>query len=161
MRRWLAIVAAVVVAVPGRADEPVEKTTGLYERALLAAAEAQAKAYGHLRGRDYYDLTVVRDSLTESLPSKVGPFRVSLVGSLGLRERFSKQGSVPVLELSAAQLRGEALVVRVTNYQFTLRRRLLRHPVEEHGLEGGAEVEFQYDCSQQRFVVSKVRLWGI
>jgi hypothetical protein len=145
-----------------RAEEPAPTDLSLYAQAVVATAEAQAKAYSDLGGRDYYNLFVIGDrTLTRGVPEKSAAFTFSVPDAAALRERFNRQGPVPVLEVFPAQIKDGQLTIGVSNFWFSYHRRLLRGPAHELSLEGGATVVFRYDCDVQRFVIADVKLWGV
>jgi hypothetical protein len=149
-------------ALPLSAQTPPEQPGNLYVLALRAAAEVQAKSYRYQGDRDYYDLVVEKDKTTQEIPEQVGPFRVSVLDSYGLRDRFRKQGKFPVLEILPAQIKGPLLSVSIQTCWFSYREpRLFRHARFEFAVEGGAVVEFRYDCERRQFVVNGVNLWGV
>ncbi len=161
--RSSAALLALAIGVPSvRVEEPGPTDLSLYAQAVVAAAEAQAKAYGHLGGRDYYNLLVVgENALTKGVPARSGAFTFSVASSATLRERFRRRGRVPVLEVFPAKIENGQLTVGVSNYWYSHHRRLLRRPVDRFSLEGGATVVFRYDCELQRFAIADVKLWGV
>lgn len=98
-RFWLVTPLALLAVLPLSAQLPPEQSGNVYELAFRVAAEAQAKKFGYQRDRDYYNLIVEKDRTTEGIPGQVMPFRVSVLDSYGLRDRFKKQGKFPVLEI--------------------------------------------------------------
>ncbi len=161
-RFWLVVLGVSLAALPLKAQAPPERSENLYSLALQAAAEAEAKAYGHLKDRDWYNLVVEKAATTEDIPGQFGAFRVLVLDYPGLRDRFYKQGEFPVLEVSPARIKGPHLIVNITTSWFSYREpRLFRHPKFNFAVEGGADVEFRYDGAKQQFVVDHVSLWGI
>jgi hypothetical protein len=161
-RVWWATLLVSLAVLPLSAQSPPEQSENLYVLALRAAAEAEAKTYGYQGDRNYYNLIVEKDKTTEEIPGQVGPFRVSVLDSSGLRDRFRKQGKFPVLEIFPARIKGPLLSVSISTYWFGYREpRRFWHARFEFALEGGAVVEFRYDCERRQFVVNGVNLWGV
>jgi hypothetical protein len=161
LRLWLAGILALSVGHFLRAQVP-QQSDDLYALALKAAADEEAKSYGNQKDFDAYNLIVEKTSTTTDIPGQLGPFHVAILDDNGLRERFRKHGEFRIKEVFPARIKGSRVTVNILEYWYRYREAaLFRRAMTFRATEGGAEVEFRFDCDKRQFVVDHVRLWGI
>ncbi len=138
----------------------------LYSIALKTSILQMEKEWGHIDDTvlgenvrtDYRHMIVEKDPLiTEGLPTEFENHFVEYLDKEGLARRYSKSGK-PFAALAIHPIRneGKTLKIAVLIYWITYKKRRL-----EFALSDWSNVEFQYDCEKQQFVVSSVKLGGI
>jgi len=162
----VAFVALTVVSVPAQSEPPKNFENNLYALALKTSILQMEKDWGHIddSGRseeirtDYRHMIVEKDSLiTDGLPAEFENHAVEYLDHEGLAARCRKLGkSYATLAIRPIQNEGPTLKVAVVVYWVKLQKHRL-----ELGLSDWSNVEFRYDCDQQQFVVSSVKLGGI
>jgi len=147
-------------------NRPAGGENNLYFLALKTSILQMEKEWGHIddsvRGEDirtdYRHMIVEKDSLlTDGLPAQFDNHSVEYLDHEGLVERYRRLGkSYLTLVIRPIQNEGPKLKVAVVGYWVSYKKHRLAL-----GLSDWSDVEFRYDCDQQQFVVSSVKLGGI
>lgn len=165
-----ATIALITVVVHAQSNQSGSNKDNLYSLALKTSILKMEKDYGHIddtvmgeRTRtDYRHMVVEKDPLiTEGLPTEFEnhsiEYLIEYLDHQGLLERYNKLGK-PYAALVIRPMRNEGKTLKVAVAAYWI-------SVEKNGLQLGlsdwSNVEFQYDCNRQRFVVSSVKLDGI
>ena len=161
-----ATIALITVVVHAQSNQSGSNEDSLYSLALKTSILKMEKDYGQIddtvmgeRTRtDYRHMVVEKDPLiTEGLPTEFENHSIEYLDHQGLLERYNKLGK-PYATLVIRPMRNEGKTLKVAVVVYWI-------SVEKNGLQLGlsdwSNVEFQYDCDRQRFVVSSVKLDGI
>jgi hypothetical protein len=161
-----AFVALIAVSVSAQSEPPKNVENSLYSLALKTSILQMEKDWGHiddsLRGEqirtDYRHMIVEKDPLiTDGLPAEFDNHSVEYLDHEGLVARYGKLGKeYAVLVIRPIQNEGPTLKVAVVVHWVSYKKHRLML-----GLSDWSNVEFRYDCDQQQFVVSSVKLGGI
>jgi hypothetical protein len=159
---------ALLLAVPAFPQEGGAPAKGdnLYSAALFASIVEMEKSCGYIddsiggsRVRTDYRHTLVEKDpeITDRLPSQLGDYRVEYLDKRAQIDRYKKlRKAFPILRIHPMQNEGARLELEVSvSYLTHQKRRWL------YGVSDWSDVEFQYDCGKQKFVVSAVKLGGI
>ena len=152
--------------VPTFSQETSGSKDSLYSMALVAGVEQMQKQWGYIddgdRGSrirtDYHHLIVRKNAeITDDLPSQSDEFHFEYLDDAALLARYNKlKKGFSILEVHPIHDRGS-----------TLKLHIAQNWVESHhgqlwiGISDWANVEFRYDCQQQTYVISDVKLGGI
>lgn len=138
-------------------NQPVE--ANLYLRALQAALEENAKAYGNIESRrDLHNVTVERNiEINSGFPEQIKSFRIKYLDGQGLVKRYKeKKEEFPIIVIRSMGNEGNRIVVNLADYWISYKENNLNY-----SLEGGSKVIFRYDCHKGEYVIEKVELWGV
>src|SRR5215467_533830 len=162
----VAFLAFNAVSVSAQSEPSKNAENNLYSVALKTSILQMEKDWGHIddsvRGEeirtDYRHMIVEKDSLiTDGLPAEFDDHSVEYLDHEGLVARYRKLGkSYATLVIRPIQNEGAMLKVAVVVYWVSYKKHRLAL-----GLSDWSNVEFRYDCDQQQFVVSSVKLGGI
>lgn len=134
--------------------------TDLYARALQACLVKELEDFGKFDASrvDYKNRVVEQNIfLTQKLPTQFDGIKVEYLDSNTLRERFTKtRKAIQVITLRPMKNEGSTLRVSTGNYWFSYKKNSYNY-----ALEGGCNVDFNFDGSKQDFVITKIDLWGI
>lgn len=159
-----AFLAFVTVFVCAQSSPSETNDTNLYSVALKTSILQMEKDWGHIDDSssgvrtDYRHMIVQKaPSITEGLPTEFENHFVEYLDYQALVDRYRKLGKpFAVLEIHPMQNEGKTLKISVVVYWTSYKKgRFLR------GVSDWSDVEFQYDCDKQQFVVSSVKLGGI
>lgn len=138
----------------------------LYSVALQASILQMEKAWGYIDDSalgqgmrtDYRHMIVEKDSLiTDGLPTEFENHFVEYLDNQALAERYKKlRKSYSALVIQPMRNDGKTLRIAVVVYWISYKKGGL-----QLGLSDWSNVEFNYDCDKQQFVVSSVKLGGI
>lgn len=146
----------------------VKKSDDLYSQALAATLAEMDKQWGRVgmsnveletRVRtDYHHMLVSQHpEITSGMPSQFGDFHVEFLDRQAQIDRFLKlQKEYAVLEIHPIQNDGPNLKISLTVSWIKYHKRRLIYAFSDW-----SDVEFHYDCDQQKFVLSTVKLGGI
>jgi hypothetical protein len=143
-------------------DEPGDN---LYSMALFASMAEMEKSWGKIdngdnttKRTDYHHMVVVRnDALTDGLPSQFDDYQVEYFTPEQLTNRYkSLHKRFAVLEIHPMHSEGPRLKINVSVSYFTY-----RESKQMFAFSDWSDVEFRFDCEQQRYVISAVHLGGI
>ena len=147
-------------------DQIPAKKDNLYSMALFASVSEMEKSWGHIDdgdgGRrirtDYWHVLVEKDpEITDGLPSQQGDYRVEYLDSRGQMDRYKKQRKeFAILRIRPMQSDGSLLKVQVSISCLTYKKHKILLTISDW-----SNVEFRYDCDNQKFVISSVKLAGI
>ena len=161
-----AVMAFVTVFGLAQSNQSETHEDSLYSIALQKSILKMEKEYGNIddsvlgeRMRtDYRHMVVEKDPLTtEGLPTEFENHFVEYLDNKALIERYDKLGKpYAVLAIHPMQNEGKTLKIGVVVYWVSYKKRRL-----QLGLSDWSNVEFQYDCDKQQFVISSVKLGGI
>lgn len=166
-RSWAAFVLILMVfVVPTSSQETSEANESLYSLALVAGVDQMQKQWGYIddgdRGdrirTDYHHLIVRKNpEITDDLPSQSDEFRFEYLDDAALLARYNKlKKAFSILEVHPIHDRGSTLKIHVAqNWVESRQGRLII------AISDWANVEFRYDCKQQAYVISDVKLGGI
>jgi len=134
--------------------------------ALVAGAAEMQKEWGYIddgnRGNkirtDYHHLIVRKNpEITDDLPSQSDEFHFEYLDDAALEARYKKlKKAFSILEVHPMHDRGSTLKIHVA-------QNWVESPQGHLWIEisDWANVEFPFDCQQQAFVISDVKLGGI
>jgi len=156
-----------LIVFSARAQESKEtKKNSLYASALLASMDEMEKSWGHIDDSDdgsrirtdYRHMFVVKDpEITDALASQFGDHQVEYLDNQAQIDRYkSLRKNFSILKIHPVQIDGEHLKITVSVYYVEYEKRKLRL-----ALSDWSEVEFHFDCEQQRYAISSVKLGGI
>ena len=154
------LLVSVLGAVSAQAQRKQPVTDNLYSRALLAAMEANERAYGGKdSSRDYRKAIVMRNpEITDDLPVELKSYKFEYVYPQELIDRYKKvKARFPFLEIGAIQNEGEKIIINIVERWVDSGRN--RKP--GFALSDGTKVTFRYDCERHSFVIEDVHLWGV
>ncbi|HKO45891.1 MAG TPA: hypothetical protein VJU84_21620 [Pyrinomonadaceae bacterium] len=138
-----------------------QNKNNLYAIALSACVKKEFEEYGYMEssGRTFYNRIVEYDRLlTKNLPTQFGDFKIEYLNEEDLSERYKKtRKKLSVLRIFPMENDGAILKIDLPHLYVSVPKR--RHYVYE--MEGGCQTEFKYDSSQENFILSKVKLWGV
>jgi hypothetical protein len=150
-------------ALPQESLAP-QKEENLYFKALSASILEMEKSWGHqddsyLGARtDYHHMLVDQDpAITDDLPKQFGAYRVEYLQRQDVIAK-SKQLRKPfaILKIFPMKNEGPTLKITINAYWANYKNGRL-----ELALSDWSEVELNYSCEKQSFVISKVKLGGI
>jgi len=167
LRRYLLSVAVVLLsgyaAFPQESAAPL-KQENLYFKALSASIIEMEKAWGHQDNSylgvrtDYRQMLVERDlTITKDLPEQFEDHRVEYLEMQDVVAK-SKQLRKPfaILKIFPMKNEGARLKITINVYWASYKKGHL-----ELALSDSSEVELNYSCEKQSFIISKVKLGGI
>lgn len=140
--------------------------SNLYATALYASLAEMDNSWGRqqnsLDGRQlsayYHNMPVRADfAITEGLPTQQGDYQVEFLDSAALiqrRQRLHKD--FPILRLFPIHVEGHLLKIHVAENWVGLKGGQLTEAISDW-----SDVDFQFDCEKQVFVVVGVKLGGI
>jgi len=146
-------------------DDQSKNENNLYWMALTASVKEMEKQWGSInvdgdeRIRTDYRNMPIRQTpvITDSLPTESENYRFTLLGDNGLLERFKAQHKeYAVLEIHPVRNDGPRLRVQVSVSWVGQEQGQLMFAFSDW-----SNVEFEFDCKKQGFVISTVRLGGI
>ena len=166
-RRYPLSVAVVFLsayaAFPQESASP-PKEENLYFKALSASILEMEKSWGHQDNSalgvrtDYHHMLVERDlTITKDLPEQFGDHRVEYLETQDVIAKC-KQLRKPfaILKIFPMKNEGPRLKITINVYWASYKKGHL-----ELGLSDSSEVELNYNCEKQSFIISKVKLGGI
>ena len=166
-RRYLLSAAVVFLsasaAFPQESASPL-KEENLYFKALSASIIETEKSWGHQDNSDlgvptdYHHMLVERDlTITKDLPEQFGDHRVEYLETQNVVAKC-KQLRKPfaILKIFPMKNEGPQLRITINAYWASYEKGYLKF-----GLSDWSEVELNYNCEKQRFIISKVKLGGI
>ena len=166
-RRYLLCAAVVLLSVgPAFSQESAAppKEENLYFKALSASIIEMEKAWGHQDNSylgvrtDYRQMLVERDlTITNDLPEQFGDHRVEYLEMQDVVAKC-KQLRKPfaILKIFPMKNEGSRLKITINAYWASYKKGHL-----ELALSDSSEVELNYSCENQSFVISKVKLGGV
>lgn len=167
--RLFLLVAAVALGAQTCAENritPASNDSNLYATALYASLAEMDKSWGRQRnsvdGRplsEYYrKMPVMSDfAITEGLPTQQGDYHVEFLGSAALIQRRRRlHKDFPILRLFPIRVEGRFLKIHVAENWVGLKGGMLTEAISDW-----SDVDFQFDCEKQVFVVGGVKLGGI
>ena len=142
------------------------KRDNLYSLALFASLSEMEKSWGHLDDSDngsnirtdYRHMLAEKDpEITDGLPSQLGEFRVEFLDDQQQIDRYHQlRKGYSILRIRPIQNDGSTLRVEVSvSYVRFEKSKFI------HGVSDWSDVEFRYDCEQQKYVITSVKLGGI
>lgn len=166
-RRYPLSVAVVFLfayaAFPQESASP-PKEENLYFKALSASIIEMEKSYGRQDNSDlgvrtdYHHMLVEGDlTITKDLPAQFGDHRVEYLETQDVVAKC-KQLRKPfaILKIFPMKNEGSRLKITINVYWASYKKGRL-----ELGLSDWSEVELDYHCEKQSFIISKVKLGGI
>jgi hypothetical protein len=164
-RKLSFLVLFVVLCTPVFSQGISDTKDGLYSKALLAGVAEMQKQWGHIDDSydsrirtDYHHLIVRKNpEVTEDLPARAGDFNFEYLDDATLLARYKNLGKgFSILEVHPIHDKGATLRISIAqNWVSSHHGRLM------FGISDWADVEFRFDCQQQAFVISNVKLGGI
>lgn len=166
-RRYLLSIAVLFLsacaAFPQESAAP-PKEENLYFKALSASIIEMEKSWGNQDDgdlgvrTDYHHMLVERDlTITKDLPEQFGDYRIEYLETKNVIEKC-KQLRKPfaILKILPMKNEGPRLKITINVYWASYKKGHL-----ELALSDWSEVELNYNCEKQSFIISKVRLGGI
>ena len=161
----LALILCSQSAFPQEAGTPA-KEDDLYSVALFTSIAAMENSWGHIDDSnggstirtDYRHMFVVKNpEITEGLPQQLRDYRVEYLDDESLIDRYEKlRKQFSVLEILPIHNNGGKLAIHVAMNYVTYKKRHLNF-----GISNWADIEFSYDCENQRYIISAVKLGGV
>jgi hypothetical protein len=155
----------------GQQPNTTSEESNLYARALSVTVEEMEKSWGGIdetccvsslrktRIRtDYHHLIVEkRDPITEGLPARFGDHAIEYldVGELSARYRKLRK-EFAILRINPMRNSGSGLKIQIGVYWFRSNKNHVYYAFSDW-----SDVEFRYDCENQKWVISEVKLGGI
>src|SRR4051794_2290546 len=162
----LAFVALIAVSVSAQSEPSKSAENNLYSLALKTSIVRMEKDWGHIDDSvhgeqirtDFRHMIVEKDPpITDGLLVQFDNHWIEYLDHEDLATRYRKLGkSYATLVIRPIQNEGSTLKVAVVIYWVSYKKHRL-----ELALSDWSNVEFRYDCDQQQFVVSSVKLGGI
>jgi hypothetical protein len=163
------LLCTVLVFLSAQAAFPQEsaappKEESLYFKALSASIVEMEKSWGQQKNSDlgvrtdYHHMLVERDiTMTDDFPNQFGDYRVEYLEKKDVVARC-KQLRKPfaILKIFPMKNDGPRLKITISVYWASYKKGRL-----ELGLSDWSEVELNYDCEKQSFIISKVKLGGV
>lgn len=166
-RLWTVLFFIAMLRVgPALSRETSPSKDTLYSMALVAGVAEMQKQWGYIddgdqgsRIRTDYHRLIVRKNpeITDDLPSESDEFHFEYLDDASLLGRYNKvKKGFSILEVHPIHDRGPTLKIHISQSW-----------VESHrghlwiGISDWANVEFRFDCQQQTYVISDVKLGGI
>jgi hypothetical protein len=159
-------VVPILWTLPLASQETSAPKDQLYSMALVASVGEMQKEWGDINDgdegnrirTDYHNLIVRKNpEITDDLPLRSDKSHFEYLDDTSLLRRYNKvKKGFSILEVHPMHNRGATLKIRISQSW-----------VENHhgrlwiGISDWADVELHYDCEQQTFVVSGVKLGGI
>ena len=162
------LMAFIPVCASAQSTPPKTNETNIYSLALEKSILQMEEEWGHLGHSalddevkiptDYRHLLVRKDPIiTDDLPTAFENHSIEFVDDQELVDRYRKLNkSFAVLKITPIRNQGNVLKVVVATYWFTYGEHRL-----EFAYSDWSNVEFRYDCGQDAFVISSVKLGGI
>ena len=152
--------------VPAQSNPSQTAGDNLYALALKTSIVQMEKEWGYIDDSalgqgmrtDYRHMIVEKDSLiTDGLPTEFENHFVEYLDNQALAERYKKLGkSYAALVIQPMRNDAKTLRIAVVVYWISYKKGRL-----QLGPSDWSNVEFNYDCDKQQFVVSSVKLGGI
>jgi hypothetical protein len=163
----LAIVSFVIYAHTATSQTASLPTKDdLYYLALQASILQMEREWGHLGHSaleegipiDYRRMLVRKDPIiTDGLPTAFENHSIEYLDDQELIDRYRKlNNSFLVLKIAPIRNQGTVLKIVVSTYWFSYKKHRL-----QFGYSDWSDVEFRYDCKQDAFVITSVKLVGI
>ena len=164
-----ALIIAIVLGAASLSlgqDQPhSKKEDSLYAMALFASVSEMDKQWSRYSKRDdttsatdYHHMFVEADrQITADLPSESAGYRVEYLDDKAQTAQYQKlKREFALLKIFPIENEGAKLKVVINLSYLRSKKGHLWY-----GLSGWSIVEFQFDCSQQEFVIASVKLGGI
>jgi hypothetical protein len=164
--QWTVFFLVSIFCLPMFSQDASELKDSLYSKALVAGVAEMQKEWGYIDDgnhgtrirTDYHRLIVRKNTeITNELPTQSDEFNFEYLDDASLLARYNKvKKGFSVLEIHPVHDKGVILRIQVD-----------QNWVESHhgrlsiGISAWADVEFRYDCQQQAYLVSNVKLGGI
>ena len=142
------------------------KADNLYSMALEASISEMEKQWGHIDDSnngsgirtDYHHVRVRKNpELTDDLPPRFGDHQVEYLDDQALIESYKTlRKEFSVLDVHPVHNDGSRLRIQISVSWFKY-----KNGRSFFGLSDWSDVEFQFDCESQTFVLSAVKLGGI
>jgi len=166
-RGWAALILTLMAfVIPTSSQETSEAHDRLYSSALVAGVDQMRKQWGYIddgdRGSrirtDYHHLIVRKNpEITDDLPSQSDEFHFEYLDDAALHARYRKlKKPFSVLEVHPIHDRGSTLKIHIAQSWVESQQGRIVIAISDW-----ANVDFRYDCKQQAYVISDVRLGGI
>jgi hypothetical protein len=161
-----AFIVFISVFTPAQSNRSETNDESLYSLALKTSILQMEKDYeriddavgGERMRTDYRHMIVERDDLiTKGLPTEFEDHFVEYLDNQELIQRSNKLGKpYATLVIRPVKNEGKILKIDVVVYWVSYKKHRL-----QLALSDWSNVEFQYDCERQKFIVSSVKLDGI
>ena len=157
--------------VRGQQTGTTKEESNLYARALSASADEMEKSWGNIdetccisslrKSRirtDYRHLIVEKnDLITEGLPARFGDHEIEYLDIRELSARYRKlRKEFAILYIHPMRNSGSGLKIQISVYWFKSNKNHVAFAVSDW-----SDVEFRYDCENQKWVIDEVKLGGI
>ena len=165
-RLWAVIFVLILRSGPALSQETAPSRDTLYSMALVAAVAEMQKQWGYIddghhgsRIRTDYHRLIVRKNpeITDDLPSQSDEVHFDYLDDASLLGRYNKVNKqFSILEVHPIHDRGPMLKIHISQNWVESDQGHLRI-----GISDWANVEFRFDCEQQAYVISNIKLGGI
>jgi len=165
-RLWAVICIIILRSGAALSQEAAQSKDTLYSMALVAGVAEMQKQWGYIddgdngsRVRTDYHHLIVRKKpeITDDLPSQSDEFHFDYLDDALLLGRYNKvKKGFSILEVHPIHDRGPTLKIHISQSW-----------IESHdghlsiGISDWANVEIRFDCQQQAYVISDIKLGGI
>lgn len=149
-----------------------ENKDSLYARGLKACLDKEVAEYSSISRHDLRDVIVEYDfDLTDRLPNQVGEIKVQYLSDWELAQKYNKLPKVErgrgirFIKIFPLSDKDDRLVFAYNNYWFKYSEKggffSRKKFMFERSLEGGCHADIALDARQRKFVIEKVKLWGV
>jgi hypothetical protein len=166
VQRFVATVLVLLLAAAAfpQASEQPKQGDNLYADALITSITEMQKQWGYIDDSyqgirtDFNHMIAMKNpEITNDLPSQFGDHRVEYMDKRALIEKHrTLRKDFSVLEVHPLRNEGTRLRIQVSLSWIEYKKNRL-----QVGISAWSDVEFQYDCDNQRYVISSVKLGGI
>lgn len=165
--RFTVVCSFLLFASSTSPQEPgvVPKQDNLYAQALFSSMAQMDKEWGRHKDAapegsirtDYHHMIVKKSEMTENLPDRAGDYQIEILDPRDLVERYRQlRKTFAILILHPIKNQGATLTVSIGVFWFSHKK-----TSSSYSFSDSSNVEFRYDCQQQQWAVSKVRLGGL
>jgi hypothetical protein len=147
-------------------EKDTTSNNDLYIKALWAAADQMEQSWGSLddsvlnsRVRTNYRRLIVEkgDGITDDLPARLGEHAFEYLDVNGLQRRYHElKKEFAVLRINPMHNNGGLLTISISVYWFRAKKESV-----VYALSDWSKVTFRYDCKEQSWTLSEVKLGGI
>ena len=149
-----------------------ESKETLYSRGMRACLDKEFESYAKFSERDLRNVFVAYDLfITREMPIQFGETRVQYLGDYEMAEKYKalpkakRERGIPYIKIFPLSDKEDKLLFAYNNYWFTYSEKVgffsQKKFMYGHALEGGCHAYFGFDPEYKRFIIEKVKLWGV
>lgn len=150
------------------------KEENLYSRAFRACLEKEISSFAKFSSRDFARIFVLEDTdLTRDMATEIGRTKIEYLNEPTLvriyktlvKDRYKERGAVPVIKIFPLADKAGKLQFAYNNYWLEYHEKggflSAKKRYFSYALEGGCHADIGFDPAAQKFVIKKVKLWGV